>query len=249
MRDQTSKHVDRRRFLRWLGGGILLTGAAAVGLPGCGPTPTPTEYPLAPSTATPGPTEVSWRWEIRWIRAVPTVDLAAWRLFFDGLIETRRALSIEDIRALPATTLRLRLKCVECWSGPAEWTGVAGSELLSLVKPLPEAGYVTLHALDGYTSTLPLEELTTERVLFAYGMDGQDLPLRQGFPLRLVAPSKYGYKCVKAIERLEFVASHEEGYWEQRGYDNDGTIQPGFDHPLDLGRKARRIQGGEITEY
>jgi DMSO/TMAO reductase YedYZ molybdopterin-dependent catalytic subunit len=239
--------LNRRRFLQWLGGGLLLGGAAVVGLRGCGLQPS--QVPLVPGTTPPAETPRSWSWEIRWIGGTPQPDLATWHLTMDGLVKTARALTMDDIRALPATTLHLRMKCVECWSGPAEWTGVAGRDLLAQVEALPEAAYVTLHALDGYTSTLSIADIVAERVLFVYGMDGQDLPVEQGFPLRLIAPSKYGYKCVKAISRLEFGSQHTLGYWEVRGYDNVGTIQPGFDHPLDLGRTARPIAGGEITEY
>ncbi len=238
--------MNRRRFLEWLGGGLLLGGAAALGLGGCGPvydTPSPGDSPR------PMLTEAGWSWEIRWIGRAPQVDMAGWRLLINGLVQSSRALSLADLRALPTTTLRLRMKCVECWSAPAVWTGVSGRDLLALVRPLPQAGYATLHALDGYTSTLSLEELAAERVLFAYGMDGQDLPAENGAPLRLIAPSKYGYKCVKAIGRVELVDDRVPGFWELRGYDNVGTIQAGRDFPLDLGRTGRPISGGEITDY
>jgi len=244
--DRPMDPINRRRFLRWLGGGILLGGAAALGLQACGREAT--GVPLSPAailpTGRPG-----WSWEVRWIAGTPRADPASWRLTLDGMVREQRALTLEEIRALPAVTLRMRMKCVECWSAPAEWTGVAGQDLLALVEPLPEAGHVTVHALDGYTSTLALEHLRQERVLFVYGMDGRELGREHGYPLRLIVPSRYGYKSVKAISRLEFGPGQDPGYWEQRGYDEDGTIQPGFDHPLDLGRGARQIQGGEITDY
>jgi sulfoxide reductase catalytic subunit YedY len=245
--EQKSDLLDRRRFLKRLGG-ILLGGAAI--LAGCGVRASRAPQSPSPVTgASPGPTERAWRWLIRWIRGTPQVDPQEWRLLIDGLVDTRRLFSLDDLRALPQTTLRLRMKCVECWSAPAEWGGVAGRDLLAQVRPLEGAGYVTLHALDGYTSTLSVEELTADRVIFVLDMDDQELPAEHGYPLRLIAPAKYGYKSVKAIERLEFVDSHIEGYWEQRGYSNEGTVQPGLDHPLDLGGSAREIGRGEITDY
>lgn len=234
---------NRRRFLKWAGGGLLL---AALGMKACTPRPSATLPPgVRPSAE---PTRRIWRWNIRWIRGTPEVDLPSWRLRIDGMVEEPLELTLEELRALPATTLRLRMKCVECWSAPAVWTGVAGRDLLALVRPLAGTRYVTLHALDGYTSTLLLEELTAGRVLFPYAMDGQDLPADNGFPLRLLAPSKYGYKCVKAVTRLEFVDGPVLGYWESRGYSDEGTIRRGVDQPLDLG-ETRQIDGGEITEY
>ncbi len=234
----------RRRFLKWLGGGLLLGGMAALGLRGCG-------RPAAEGPTTPlvvPPTQKTWTWKIRWIDGVPQVEKAAWRLRLEGMVTRPVEVDLATLRAMPALTLRLRIKCVECWSAPALWTGVPGQDLLALVEPLAGAEYVMFHALDDYTSTLSLEELRGERVLFVYEMDGQPLPLRHGFPLRLLIPSHYGYKNVKAIVRLEFSDTRVRGYWERRGHDNVGMIQPGLDHPLDLG-ETRQIGGGEITEY
>ncbi len=234
--------TNRRSFLRWLGGAIV-----AAGLASC----TRGETPPLLTPAFPSPTsfQTGWRWQVRWIGRTPQADPAQWRLTIDGLVASQRELTLDEFRALPSTTFHARMKCVECWSAPADWTGVAGRDVLSLVQAQPEGQFVTLHCLDGYTTTLPVQDLSAERVLFVYAMNGVDLPTEQGYPLRLLAPSKYGYKCAKAIERLEFVDKLVPGYWESRGYDNEGTIQAGIDHPLDLKGQARQISGGEITEY
>ena len=86
--------------------------------------------------------------------------------------------------------------------------------------------------------------------MLAHTMNDKPLSDAHGFPLRLIAPAKYGYKNPKAILEMEYVAEQQAGTWSKIGpYSPDGTILPGTDHPLEYGQKARRIPGGEITDY
>ena len=81
-------------------------------------------------------------------------------------------------------------------------------------------------------------------------MNGEPLSDAHGFPLRLIAPSKYGYKNPKAIWEMEYVSEQQAGTWSKIGpYSSDGTILPGTDHPLEYDKEPRRISGGEITDY
>ncbi len=227
-------YIGRRGFL-----GLLL-GAAVTCLAACLPRQD------GDTGEAPAPTRSGWQWEIRWIRGRPQIDPAAYRLRIEGLVERPQTLTLEQIRALPAVTERVRMKCVECWSAPAVYTGVRLEEICKLVGPTAQATHVRFYAADDYDDTLSLEELRAPRVMLAYGQDGRDLPLDNGWPLRLVAPAKYGYKYVKSVIRLEFVDRLVAGTWEQRGYSTDATVQPGLDRPLDLGG-VRPIGGGELT--
>jgi len=74
------------------------------------------------------------------------------------------------------------------------------------------------HALDGYTTDLPLSECDREEVVFAYDYDGERLPDDHGGPLRVVTPHKYAYKGAKWVTGVEFLTEPERGYWERRGY-------------------------------
>jgi DMSO/TMAO reductase YedYZ molybdopterin-dependent catalytic subunit len=179
---------------------------------------------------------------------VPAVDRAAWRLEVDGLVAGPQTLSMADLKLLPVTEQRSRLKCVECWSAPAVWRGVSGRDLMASIGPLPAGTFLRVYAIDGYDTTLPMSVITAPRILFVYGMDGADLPPEHGAPLRLIVPSMYGYKNCKNIVRLEVTSRSALGYWERAGYDDDGTIQAGVDRPLDLSG-YRPILGGEITDY
>ena len=81
-------------------------------------------------------------------------------------------------------------------------------------------------------------------------MNGKPLTDEHGFPLRVIVPFKYGYKNPKAILKMEFVSNFQAGTWSKIGaYSMDGTILPGTDHPLDFGKRPRRIPGGEILDY
>ena len=81
-------------------------------------------------------------------------------------------------------------------------------------------------------------------------MNGQQLSRDHGFPLRLIMPFKYGYKNIKYITSIKFLASRKRNYWSNNGpYSVDGTIQPGIDHPLDFEKKPLPINGGEVFHY
>jgi DMSO/TMAO reductase YedYZ molybdopterin-dependent catalytic subunit len=100
---------------------------------------------------------------------------------------------------------------------------------------------------DGYYESMSLEFLMGDRILFAHHMNDQILPDVYGAPLRLMVPSRYGYKSAKAIVRLEFAAEELPGYWPTVGpYTTTGAIRPGPDHPLDLERSRWIDGGGEI---
>jgi len=97
---------------------------------------------------------------------------------------------------------------------------------------------------------LTLEELRHTQVLMVTHMNGAPLSDGHGFPLRVIAPFKYGYKNPKAIQKMEYVAEITYGTWSKIGpYSPDGTILPGTDHPLEFNKQPRRISGGQITDY
>jgi DMSO/TMAO reductase YedYZ molybdopterin-dependent catalytic subunit len=188
-------------------------------------------------------------WNVRYFQPYEPVDPNEWRLAVDGLVAAPQAFSLDDLRALAREEQDTRMKCVECWSARAVFAGFTYATLAEVVQPSAEATWVTFECADGYYESLSIDELSQPRVLFAYEMDGEPVLDEFGAPLRLVAPSKYGYKWPKAITRLLFVTEEEEGYWPTVGpYSPEGTVQPGRDFPLDIG-EAQEIDGGEITEY
>lgn len=136
-----------------------------------------------------------------------------------GAVDDRLSLSLEEFRDLPAVTQRQDFHCVTGWSKlDCAFTGVEFAEIAERAGVHDDAEHVMFHALDGYTTDLPIEECTREGVLFAYGYDGEDLPSDHGGPLRVVTPHKYAYKGAKWVSGVEFLTDRELGYWEKRGY-------------------------------
>ena len=113
--------------------------------------------------------------------------------------------------------------CVTQWSRLNNlWVGVQFVEVLKQVKPKPEARYIMVHCYGGYTTNLPLDVLKEDDVLFAHQHEGKPLEEAHGGPLRLVVPSRYGWKSAKWVNGLEFMAKDKPGFWEERGYHMNG---------------------------
>lgn len=259
----------RRRFIRVVTLGGVGALAAACGAPTDTQTPAVGETPGETATSAPtqaptqaSPTSAPGRpltnenrpdvkpdWNVRYFQAYQPVDPAQWQLTVDGLVEAPQAFSLEDLRELERIEQDTRMKCVECWSARATWAGFSYAALAEVVRPQPEAAWVTFQCADGYYESLSIEELGQPRVMFAYDMDGEPLLAEFGAPLRMVVPAKYGYKWPKAIVSLSFEVLEERGYWPTVGpYTTEGRVEAGQDFPLDIG-ETRQIDGGEITEY
>ncbi len=173
-----------------------------------------------------------------------------WSLEVSGLCRRPGRYTLDDLLKIPAREQESRLKCVECWSARAKWSGFSFAELERRVEPMAEAVGVVFYCADAYVEHLSLETLRHPRTLMATHMDSAPLSDEHGFPLRVIAPMKYGYKNPKAILKMEFVSQEVWGTWSKIGpYSPDGTILPGTDHPLEFDKEPRRIAGGEIRNY
>jgi DMSO/TMAO reductase YedYZ molybdopterin-dependent catalytic subunit len=149
----------------------------------------------------------------------PAWDPETWTFEVRGAVEEPLELSFAEFRDLPAETQRQDFHCVTGWSRfDCLFTGVPFPEVADRAGVTDDAVHVMFHALDGYTTDLPLEACLRREVLFAYGFDGDDLPERHGGPVRVVTPHRYAYKGAKWVTGVEFLTTPERGYWEQRGY-------------------------------
>jgi sulfoxide reductase catalytic subunit YedY len=228
--------MNRRRFLAVAAGSAA--GLRAAGKPG---------QLLLPSDS---PDEFGFR--LMWYNPVPPLDPATYQLKIRGLVDRPLSLSLAELRRLPQETQSSRLKCVQCWSARAVWGGFRFGDLVEIAKPLRTAKAVRLDCADQWYEYFSIDDLLKPRVLFAMEMGGRPLADRHGAPLRLIDPSRYGYKSAKLIVSVEFVAEGKGSMACDIGpyYSPDGMIKSGYDHPLDLGPNARRkISGGEITDY
>lgn len=245
------KQITRREFLHLAtvsGVGALATAAVSA----CSTTPSGVQRltPTASVGATTGEilrNENAPGFYVRYFNPFPAPDPNAWQLSVEGLVARPQTLSLDQVQALPSVSDIRRMKCVECWSARAKWEGFDLDALMESADPDPQAQWLRFYCADGYYESLSLDELREEGVLFAYGMNDELLPAKYGSPLRLVVPSKYGYKWPKAIVRLEFATDEKPGYWPTVGpYTTSGLIRAGRDHPLDLPDDFRAIEGGEV---
>jgi DMSO/TMAO reductase YedYZ molybdopterin-dependent catalytic subunit len=117
------------------------------------------------------------------------------------------------------------LDCVEGWSAKILWEGVLVRDLINEAGVDPRANTVIFHATDGYTTSFPLSYVMDNDIIIAYKMNNVTLPAANGFPLRLVAEDKWGYKWIKWIDEIELSDNpNYQGYWEQRGYSESGNL-------------------------
>jgi DMSO/TMAO reductase YedYZ molybdopterin-dependent catalytic subunit len=157
---------------------------------------------------------------------MPRFDPATYRLDVGGLVARPQSLRWRDFAALPTVHQVSTFHCVTGWTvDNVRWSGVRSSTLIDLVRPLPSARYVTFQSLEQpYVDQLSIEEFRLADVMLAHGMNGRPLSRAHGAPLRLIIPEMYGYKNVKWVRSLQFLANPSPGYWEQRGYDVDAWV-------------------------
>lgn len=173
-----------------------------------------------------GRTSIGWR-ENTVESPTPKFDPAAYRLVIDGMVEQPVTLTYDDLRALPAAQQVSDFQCVEGWGVPdVAWQGVRMQHIIDLVRPAEGASHVTFHSMGGiYRDSLAMPQASLPDVLLAYDMDGQQLPVARGLPLRVVMPRMYGYKGAKWLRRIEFRDEQDIGYWEERGWRVDAWIK------------------------
>ena len=166
---------------------------------------------------------VTSKFPVLHVGPIPPFDPQRWDFRVFGLVEEEVVFSCQEFMSLPRVEMVSDFHCVDRWSRlDNAWEGVSFQELMKHIRPRPEARYVMVHSDGGYTTNLPLKALLEDDVLFAYRHDGRDLTPEHGWPLRLVVPKRYAWKSAKWVRGLEFMDHDRHGYWEARGYHNDG---------------------------
>ena len=159
------------------------------------------------------------------IKGIQQVDMTNYRLTIDGLVDTPQSLRYEDVKALPQQTKLITLHCVEGWDATILWKGVLMEDLVKSAGRQSQANTVIFHAVDGYTTSLPLADILQNKRMLAYEANGLPLPAEMGYPFIFVAEDKWGYKWARWVNRIELSSDADyEGYWEQNGYDNQADL-------------------------
>ena len=173
-----------------------------------------------------------------------------WTVAIDGLVEKPFEIGVEDLVKRIGLEERLyRHRCVEAWSMAVPWTGFPLSKLLALAKPASSAKYVQFQTfLDKtmapgqrvfyypwpYTEGLTMDEAANDLAFVATGIYGKPLANQFGAPIRLALPWKYGFKSIKSIVKISFVAERPKTFWEALGSSEYGfwaNVNPAVSHP------------------
>lgn len=164
------------------------------------------------------------------IKGPQTVVAESYRLIIDGLVNIPQSLTYEEvIDNFQSKQKLVQLYCVEGWSVKILWDGISIRDLLNTAGIKSEANTVIFHAYDGYTTSLPLDYVNDRNIILAYKMNGVTVPQERGFPFVVVAESKWGYKWAKWVTKIELSSDPGyRGYWEQRGYSNNGDLDQSF---------------------
>jgi DMSO/TMAO reductase YedYZ molybdopterin-dependent catalytic subunit len=148
----------------------------------------------------------------------PDVDEERYRLVVDGMVANKQAWSLEELNALPQETQITRLICVEGWSAIGKWTGVPLRTFLERIGADLTARYVHFTCAEGYSSSIDMPTALHPQTQMTLRFDGQTLPTKFGFPLRIRIPTKLGFKNPKHVVGLSVLNRYTGGYWEDQGY-------------------------------
>lgn len=160
------------------------------------------------------------------IRGPQKVDIKSYRLSVTGLVEKPLSLKYNDVLALPPVKRVVTLHCVEGWSERLLFEGIRLADLFAGSGPRAGVKTVVFRAADGYSSSLPYDYVINNDIMLAFKINGRILDERRGFPFRVVANSKYGYKWVRWLTAIELTDKPFFGYWEKRGYSNEADVKP-----------------------
>ncbi|HII71674.1 TPA: molybdopterin-dependent oxidoreductase [Candidatus Woesearchaeota archaeon] len=160
------------------------------------------------------------------IKGPQDVDRASYRLVVTGMVDNRLELPYDDVLKYPSYSKVVTLYCVTGWDATILWEGILLEDLIADAKPRPDVNTVIFTAADGYTTSLPLDYIRDNDILLAYKVNNVTLPPDKGFPFEVVAESKWGYKWIKWVTKIELSNDPTyEGYWESRGYPNDAAVE------------------------
>jgi DMSO/TMAO reductase YedYZ molybdopterin-dependent catalytic subunit len=152
----------------------------------------------------------------------PHAPIADWTFSITGeLSGSPRSWTWDELRALPSETITRDIHCVTKWSKfDTTWEGVSVDTLLEGVDT--PAAYVTAFCDGGYTTNLPLADVTGGKAWVVYGYEGEPLAPEHGGPARLLVPHLYFWKSAKWVRGLELMTRDERGFWESLGYHDYG---------------------------
>ena len=171
----------------------------------------------------PGQYDIGDGWPVLTAEATPRLDTATWTFRAEGLVATPVTWSWDELHALAPASYSGAIHCVTTWSKLAiSFTGVSVDTLLAAARPLPSATHVMAFSHTGYTTNLPLPDVTGGKAWVVWEADGQPLARDHGGPARLLVPHLYFWKSAKWVAGLRLMDHDEPGFWERNGYHDHG---------------------------
>lgn len=155
-----------------------------------------------PATGTTNPGDPASPRQSEAYRKLQEGGFTEWRLSVEGLVTRSGGFSLADLKRLPSRTQITRHTCEEGWTAIAEWTGVPLGRVLDAAGMLPEARFISLFSYDDWVDSIDLLDAMHPQTLLAYGMNGHDLTVPHGAPVRLRVERQMGYKSMKYLQRI-----------------------------------------------
>jgi DMSO/TMAO reductase YedYZ molybdopterin-dependent catalytic subunit len=177
---------------------------------------TPSDISSFPATGTTNPGDPTWRYYSKDYAQLQKNAFSEWHLQVEGRVAKPGSYTMAELQRFPARTQITRHTCEEGWTAIGEWTGVPLASILQHAGILPSARFVNFYAFDGNYDSIDLLDAFHPQTILAYGMNGKDLPLQHGAPLRVRVETQIGYKSVKYLQRIvvtdEFVDTGDNGW-------------------------------------
>jgi DMSO/TMAO reductase YedYZ molybdopterin-dependent catalytic subunit len=152
------------------------------------------------------------------IEKVRHVDAGSYSLEVSGMVADKHAWTLDELNALPQADQITRHICVEGWSAIGKWGGVPFSTFLKRIGADLTAKYIGFKCADDYFTSIDMPTALHPQTLLTLRYDGQVLPAKYGFPMKLRMPTKLGYKNPKHIQAIFVTNTYPGGYWENQGY-------------------------------
>lgn len=163
------------------------------------------------------------------IKGPQYINSTNYRLEVTGMVQNPRNYTYYEIINRQNYEKVVTLHCVEGWDVTILWKGILIYDLINDSKPLNGSNTVIFYAYDNYSTSLPLDYLKNNQILLAFKMNNATLPPERGYPFQLVAESKWGYKWIKWITKIEITNnSSYQGFWESRGYSDRGDLNQNY---------------------
>ena len=171
----------------------------------------------------PGQYDARDEWPVLHAEATPNIPAERWTFTVEGLVENTVTWTWDEIHALPPSRYEGDIHCVTTWSKfGMTFDGVSVDTLLAAATPQAGATHVMAVSHTGYTTNLPLEDITGGKAWVVWNADGQPLSTVHGGPARLLVPHLYFWKSAKWVSGLRVMDHDEQGFWERIGYHDRG---------------------------